>query len=77
MEESEEETPYDGGEDERAKAGIRSYLVVSMSAYGQSKRDRNKGTKKREGQGGAMFIIKWEEEHRASPYSTSNDQSRV
>jgi hypothetical protein len=27
-EESEQETPYDGGEDEGA--GIRSYLVVSM-----------------------------------------------
>lgn len=42
IEESEEETLYDRGENERAKAGIRSYLVVSMSAYGKSKRDRDR-----------------------------------
>lgn len=35
---SKQETPYDGGEDEGVKDGIRSYLVVSMLAYEKSKR---------------------------------------
>lgn len=45
VEESEQETPYDGEEDEGA--GTRSYLVASMPAYGRSMRDdgRAEGTK--------------------------------
>lgn len=44
-EESKQETPYDGGEDEGVKDGIRSYLVVSMLAYEKSKRiwEKEKG----------------------------------
>lgn len=52
-EESKQETPYDGGEDEGVKDGIRSYLVVSMLAYEKSKRiwEKEKGRE-----------IKWKKE---------------
>lgn len=49
-EESEQETPYDGRKDEGA--GIRSYLVVSMLAYGRSKRAREGPVGREEGREG-------------------------
>jgi len=56
VEESERETPYDGGEDEGA--GIRSYLVVSMLAYGGAKGHETGRKEEREGR--TAFIAKGE-----------------
>jgi len=46
-EEREQETPYDGGEDEGG--GIRSYLVVSMPACGGAKGRETRRKEEREG----------------------------
>lgn len=50
VEESEQETPYDGGEDEGD--GIRNYLVVSMPAYERNERMREGLTEREEGREG-------------------------